>query len=174
MQPSSIVPLPIFFKLAYASDGFYVRLVEAVVSFILDYKQLLIIFICASKFFLVLILTAPTAFSLSLLFLLLYLRHISWPTAANACPSGLLFLLFSCYTLCCSAIVVLRVLFVRLSVCQFVGLSICLPLISRTFCWLRCRCRRHHFICCAVYCFCFCCLLAFVALALAGFRLEVF
>lgn len=58
MHPSSIVPPPMFFKLAYASDGFYVRLVEAVVSFILDYKQLLIIFICASKFFLVLILTA--------------------------------------------------------------------------------------------------------------------
>lgn len=128
MHPSSIVPPPMFFKLAYASDGFYVRLVEAVVSFILDYEQLLIIFICASKFFLVLILTAPLCrLSLSLLFLLLYLRHISWPTAANACPSGLLFLLFSCYTLCCSAIVVLRVLFVRLSVCQFVGLSICSP-----------------------------------------------
>lgn len=116
MHLSSILSPHHPFQFAYASDGFYVRLVEAVVSFISDYKQLLIIFICASKFFLVLILTAPPPLPLPLL----YLRHISWPTAANACPSGLLFLLFSCYTLCCSAIV----LFVCLSVCRPVSLSL--------------------------------------------------
>lgn len=59
MHLSSILSPHHPFQFAYASDGFYVRLVEAVVSFISDYKQLLIIFICASKFFLVLILTAP-------------------------------------------------------------------------------------------------------------------
>lgn len=173
MHPSSIVPPPMFFKLAYASDGFYVRLVEAVVSFILDYKQLLIIFICASKFFLVLILTA---------------------LPPPHCPSSCYFtfgtfpgeqqqthVLLACFSCCFPAtrFVAQPLLYCVycLSVCLFVSLSACLyvlPLISRTFCWLRCRCRRHHFICCAVYCFCFCCLLAFVAVALAGFRLEVF
>lgn len=165
LHSSSIVP-PIFFKLAYASDGFYVRLVEAVVSFILDYKQLLIIFICASKFFLVLILTASPTLPTS--------RHFTFGTFPGQQQQT--HVLLACFSCCFPAtrFVAQPLLYCVycLSVCQFVGLSICLPLISRTFCWLRCR--RHHFICCAVYCFCFCCLLAFAAVALAGFQLEVF
>lgn len=122
MHPSSIVPPPIFFKLAYASDGFYVRLVEAVVSFILDYKQLLIIFICASKFFLVLILTAPLCrLSLSPLPVTLPSAHFLansskrmsfWP----AFPA--VFLLHALLlSHCCIACIV----------CPFVCLSVCRP-----------------------------------------------
>lgn len=112
---------------AYASVmAFMCSLLEAVVSFILDYKQLLIIFICAAKFILVVIF-APL-----------------WPTAAaaaaNACPSGLLFLLFFLLsTLCCSAIVVascivcLLVSAVCMYVCMFVWLCA----------WIWRQSRRH-------------------------------
>lgn len=198
MHPFYILsPLP--FQLACSSDGFYVRLVEAVVSFILDYKQLLIIFICASKFILVLILTAPPPLPPfvtlpSAHFLANSSKRMSfWP----AFPA--VFLLHALLlSHCCIACIVC--LFVSLSACLYVSLSLSLlsvcihvcmcicmsvyawacfcedkvAVISRTFCWLRCRsrCRRRHFICCAVYCFC--CRLAFVAVAFAGFQLEVF
>lgn len=119
MHPSSIVP-PIFFKLAYASDGFYVRLVEAVVSFILDYKQLLIIFICASKFFLVLILTASATLRSS--------RHFTFGTFPGQQQQT--HVLLACFSCCFPAtrFVAQPLLYCVycLSVCLFVSSSACL------------------------------------------------
>lgn len=123
MHPSSIVPPPMFFKLAYASDGFYVRLVEAVVSFILDYKQLLIIFICASKFFLVLILTAPLC--LVSLSSSCYFTFGTFPGEQQQTH-----VLLACFSCCFPAtrFVAQPLLYCVycLSVCLFVSLSACL------------------------------------------------
>lgn len=119
-------------------DGFYVRLVAgvAVVSFILDYEQLLIIFICAAKFILVVIL-ATTPLPTPLCYL---------PDQQQQ-QTHVLLACFSCCFSCfprfvAPPLLLPRVLFVCLSLLS-VCLYVCVFVWLCTCAWIWRQSRRH-------------------------------
>lgn len=142
---------------AYASVmAFMCALLEAVVSFILDYKQLLIIFICAAKFILVVILAIPSPLSVSVTFLTNSSSSSSkrmsfWPAFPAVFPAFHALLLRHC----CCVVYCLSACLCCLYVCVYVCLIVCVDLKTKSPSF------PGHFagICCAVYCFCFflCC-----------------